>query len=347
MDGLSRRRLFGSAAAAAAAAASWPTILSTRADAATPNLVPRKMPFPPNDNFGNYEPTMSADGNAIYFARFSSTGDKRVKGTTTDLFVTRRIRQNGEWPGTAGDWSPPERLPDTVNSEYVDQEPWITPDGKTLYWMTTRAGSHKVMNICFSQLQPDGQWGQAQMITEGNINSPEYHTHCFMPFDMPGQPSAMTFMSIRPRVAGEPPAGDPYTTRQVNGVWQPAHRYESRLLDSIANKCRFNVVTRDGLTLGVVTVHDFGNYHAMLFAHYDPARKEWRGPIVEAPFNDWNIDGACPTFQANGERMIWSAGYDRGPGPVSGALGDGSIYDMFWLPTSEIVAYYKARASLA
>ena len=78
----------------------------------------------------------------------------------------------------------------------------------------------------------------------------------------------------------------------------------------------------DDLTLGVVSVHDFGKFHTILFVHYDPKSKEWKGPIVEAPFNDWNIDGACPNFQANGERMIWSAGYDRGPDIISGSAND-------------------------
>ena len=136
MNSLSRRRFFGSAAVAAAAV-SWPTILTNRAYAGAPSLVPRKLPFPPNDKFGTYEPTISADGNTIYFARFANNGDTRVKGPT-DIFVTHRVRQGGEWPGTAEDWSPAERLPDTVNSDSVDQEPWITPDGNTLYFMSKR-----------------------------------------------------------------------------------------------------------------------------------------------------------------------------------------------------------------
>jgi WD40-like Beta Propeller Repeat len=41
-----------------------------RAYAGAPTVVPRKLPFPPNDNFGTYEPAISADGNTIYFARF-------------------------------------------------------------------------------------------------------------------------------------------------------------------------------------------------------------------------------------------------------------------------------------
>ena len=150
------------------------------------------------------------------------------------------------------------------------------------------------------------------------------------------------------RATGSADSTDLYTTRQVDGVWQPAQRYADRLLNSIANKCRLNVVTRDDFTLGVVSVHDFGKFHTLLFVHYDPKSKEWKGPIVEAPFNDWNIDGACPHFQANGERMIWSAGYDRGPDldlrrqPAT----CGGVYDLFWLPTSEVIAYYKARAGV-
>ena len=110
MNSLSRRRFFGSVAVAASTV-SWPTILTNRAYAGTPTLVPRKLPFPPNDQFGTYEPTISADGNTIYYARFFNNGDTRVKGPS-DIFVTHRVRQGGEWPGTAEDWSPAERLPD-------------------------------------------------------------------------------------------------------------------------------------------------------------------------------------------------------------------------------------------
>jgi hypothetical protein len=347
MNSLSRRRFFGSVAAAAAAVSS-PAILTNRVYAGAPTLVPRKLPFPPNDNSGTYEPTISADGNTIYFARFFNNGDTRVKGAS-DIFVTHRVRQSGEWPGMAEDWTPAERLPDTVNSDSVDQEPWITPDGNTLYFMSKRkAPGVGPVGIWVSKKQPDGQWGQAQPVPGGNINISEYATHCFMPFELPGQPSAMSFVSIRPREPGAPNTTDLYTTRQVDGVWQPAQRYASRLLDSIALKCRFNLVTRDDFTLGVVSVHDFGKFHTLLFVHYDPKSKEWKGPIIEAPFNDWNIDGACPTFQANGERMIWSAGYDHGPDLISGgSTGGGGVFDLFWLPTSEVIAFYKARANIA
>jgi WD40-like Beta Propeller Repeat len=101
MNSVSRRRFFGSAAALATAVSS-PAILTRAAYADAATLVPRKLPFP-NDNLGAYEPTLSADGNTIYFARFGNIGDKRVKGPS-DIFVIHRIKQ-GEWPGTAEDWA--------------------------------------------------------------------------------------------------------------------------------------------------------------------------------------------------------------------------------------------------
>ena len=345
MSTLSRRH-FLRASGTVLGATIVPSVMSAgRARAADKELVPKKLPFPPNDEFGSYEPTITPDGNTIYFARFAVNGDKRVAGTTSDIFVTHRIRQTGPWPGPGSDWTAPERLPDTVNSVSIDQEPRIMPDGKTLYFMSRRSGGRGAADIWVTQMQPNGQWSQAQNAGP-NINT-EFTDHCFMPIGLPGQDDVSVLLSIRPREAGGAPSADLYTTRFENGVWQPAKRYESKVLDSIALKCRLNAVARDGLVLGVVSVHDFGKFHRMVFVHYDPAAKEWKGPIVDAPFNQPAVDGACPMFTANGDKMIWSAGYDRGPGPVSTAGGTGGVYDLFWLNTSDIVAYYKAKAGLS
>src|SRR2546427_7489876 len=241
-------------------------VFSARARAAGNELIPRKMPFPPNDEFGSYEPTITPDGNTIYFARFAGSGDRRVLGTTTDIFVTHRVHQSGEWPGTGADWTAPERLPDNVNSDSIDQEPRITADGKTLYFMSRRSGGRGGADIWVTHKQPDGEWTQARNLGP-NINS-EHTDHCFMPLGLPGQDDTSVFISLRPRESGAPPASDLYTSKMEHGVWQPARRYESKLLDSIGFKCRLNAVARDGLVLGVVSVHDFGKFHRMVFVHY-------------------------------------------------------------------------------
>src|SRR5262245_64418504 len=151
MHSLSRRQFLRTSGAVVAATMAPSVALPRRAGAADVVLIPKKLPFPPNDDFGSYEPTITPDGNTIYFARFAGSGDKRVLGTTTDIFVTHRIGQTSEWPGTGADWTPPERLPDTVNSDSIDQEPRIMPDGKTLYFMSRRTGGRGGADIWTTQ----------------------------------------------------------------------------------------------------------------------------------------------------------------------------------------------------
>src|SRR4029077_15758204 len=290
MSMLSRRQFLWTSGTVVGATMVPAMALSRRAGAAAePELIPRKLPFPPNDEFGSYEPTITPDGNTIYFARFAGSGDKRVLGTTTDIVVPHRIRQSAEWPGPGADWTPPERLPDTVNSDSIDQEPRITPDGKTLYFMSRRSGGRGGADIWVTHKQAKGEWSQAQNLGP-NVNS-EFVDHCFMPLGLPGQDDTSVFLSVRPRVAGGPPSADLFTSKMEKGVRQPSQRYESKLLDSIGLKCRLNGVARDGLVLGVVSVHDFGKFHTMVFVHYDPATKEWKGPIDEAPFNQPGVGG--------------------------------------------------------
>src|SRR5262245_31125349 len=90
MSRLSRRQFLWTSGTALGAAMA----VSRRAGAAGPELIPKKLPFPPNDEFGSYEPTITPDGNTIYFARFAGSGDKRVLSTTTDIFVTHRSEEH-------------------------------------------------------------------------------------------------------------------------------------------------------------------------------------------------------------------------------------------------------------
>lgn len=340
--GFSRRQFLSTTGATVAGATLGALLPGPRAYSA--ELIPKKFPFPPNDQYGNYEPTITADLNTIYFARFASTGDKRVAGNTSDVFVTRRTPKSRDWPGSGDEWTAPERL--AINSDYTDQEPWISADGKTLYWMSMRPGGHGEADIYVCHKQPNGEWGKSQNLGP-NVNS-KYFDHCFMPSGIRGEENVVYFASIRPRQPGAAPSADFYTTKLEKGILQPPRRVESKLLDSIGAKCRLISATKGGFVLGVVSVHDFGKFHKLLFVHYDLSSKQWKGPVVEAPFNKPAVDGACPMFTPDGDRMIWSSGQDRGPGPISTADGTGgAVYDLFWLNTQDIVDYYKNKAGLA
>src|SRR5947207_15030788 len=122
MNTLSRRHFLRTSGTVVGASVLAPLVSSGRAHAAEKELIPKKLPFPPNDEFGSYEPTITPDGNTIYFARVAGSGDKRVLGTTTAIFVTHRIRPSGGWPGTGADATPPGRPPGRRSTDASDQE---------------------------------------------------------------------------------------------------------------------------------------------------------------------------------------------------------------------------------
>lgn len=78
-----------------------------------------------NSEADDLGPQPSADGEAIYFYSNRTGG---LDGY--DLWVSRR--------GTYGDWRTPDNLGPTVNSEFNDYGPALTPDGKTLYFSSNR-----------------------------------------------------------------------------------------------------------------------------------------------------------------------------------------------------------------
>src|SRR5437870_13022952 len=85
MNTLSRRHFLRTSGTVVGASVLAPLVSSGRAHAAEKELVPKKLPFPPNDEFGSYEPTITQDHNTIYFDPSAANGDKRVLGSTPDL----------------------------------------------------------------------------------------------------------------------------------------------------------------------------------------------------------------------------------------------------------------------
>lgn len=73
------------------------------------------------------QPSISADGRTLYFAR-------RVPDGRFTLYSARRD-QASEWDA-AGGWGEPERLP--FSGTYDDQEPFISADGRRLYFTSSR-----------------------------------------------------------------------------------------------------------------------------------------------------------------------------------------------------------------
>lgn len=93
--------------------------------------------------------TVSADGNTLYFVSDRSGGlGKR------DLYKCVKL-PNGEWSRALN-------MGPTLNTKWDEDSPFLSPDGKTLYFSSM---GHKTMggfDIFVSKLGEDGEWGVPQ-----------------------------------------------------------------------------------------------------------------------------------------------------------------------------------------
>lgn len=111
-------------------------------------------------------PTISGDGNEIYF------NSKRGGLSYHDIFVTRK--------GADGSWSKPEPLKE-INSEFNDETPFVSEDGSVLLFSSDRDGSLEMSrdrynrvkvsyDIYISLRNKDGTWGKPVRIP-GDVNT--------------------------------------------------------------------------------------------------------------------------------------------------------------------------------
>jgi outer membrane protein OmpA-like peptidoglycan-associated protein/tetratricopeptide (TPR) repeat protein len=112
-------------------------------------LVSYRMVGPPIES-NAHEPSasLSADGRILYFSREAgSNGDY-------DLFESTLL--------TNGKWSEPRRLPESINTPYDENSPFIHPDGKTLYFASKGHNSMGGYDLFRSTRQMDGSWSKPQ-----------------------------------------------------------------------------------------------------------------------------------------------------------------------------------------
>ncbi|MBI2279659.1 MAG: PD40 domain-containing protein [Bacteroidetes bacterium] len=69
------------------------------------------------------------------------------------------------------DWSTPKKLPEPVNSEHMETSASISPDGRTLYFVSNRPGGKGDLDIWYCTKNKQGKWGEAINLGE-EINTP-------------------------------------------------------------------------------------------------------------------------------------------------------------------------------
>jgi outer membrane protein OmpA-like peptidoglycan-associated protein/cytochrome c-type biogenesis protein CcmH/NrfG len=122
---------------------------------------------PINTQFNEGAQSISADGVHLYF-----TACNRPDGMgSCDIYYARRVDD---------DWSRPVNLGPPVNTSSWDSQPSISPDGRTLYFVSNRSGNYGRMDIWMSARNNEGKWSQPQNLgpvinTRGREMSPFIH----------------------------------------------------------------------------------------------------------------------------------------------------------------------------
>jgi outer membrane protein OmpA-like peptidoglycan-associated protein/tetratricopeptide (TPR) repeat protein len=89
---------------------------------------------------------ISPDSSTVYFV---SDNQKLTTGGK-DIFVVHRDAK--------GRWSDPQPLDTTINTKWDEESPWLTPDGRTLYFSSEGHNSMGGFDVFRSHLDDEGHW---------------------------------------------------------------------------------------------------------------------------------------------------------------------------------------------
>jgi outer membrane protein OmpA-like peptidoglycan-associated protein len=92
------------------------------------------------------QPTMSADGSTIIFASDRSGGFGNA-----DLYLITKNR--------FGDWGAAANLGGVVNTPFTEKSPFLSPDGKTLYFTSDGHPGHGGLDL-FISVNENGKWSE-------------------------------------------------------------------------------------------------------------------------------------------------------------------------------------------
>jgi len=102
-----------------------------------------------NTKYWESHASLSPDGLTLYF-----TSNRKGSYGGLDIYVSRRSAKG------KNDWGPPVNLGSVINSEYNEDTPFLTGDGKTLYFSSLGHYNMGGYDIFYSTLQDDGTWSK-------------------------------------------------------------------------------------------------------------------------------------------------------------------------------------------
>jgi len=101
-----------------------------------------------NTKYWESSATLSPDGKSLYF-----TSNKKDSRGGLDIYVS-------QWDETLGIWGPPVNLGPVINTQFNEETPFFSNDGKTLYFSSQGHNSMGGFDIFYSERKTDGSWSK-------------------------------------------------------------------------------------------------------------------------------------------------------------------------------------------
>ncbi len=101
-----------------------------------------------NTKYWESHATITPDDKTLYF-----TSNRKDGYGGLDIYKS-------EWDETLGDWGPAINLGPTINTQFNEDTPYITEDGKTLYFSSQGHKNMGGFDIFFSTLGEDNEWSK-------------------------------------------------------------------------------------------------------------------------------------------------------------------------------------------
>ncbi len=114
-------------------------------------LDPINLPGNINSYSWESQPSLSADGKTIYFVRRVVSKNGKPD---SDIYMST-LKSDGTW-------DTPTRLPNTINTIYMEESVQIHPDGKTLYFSSRGHQGLGGLDIFMSRKNEQGEWGKPE-----------------------------------------------------------------------------------------------------------------------------------------------------------------------------------------
>jgi outer membrane protein OmpA-like peptidoglycan-associated protein len=134
-----------------------------------------KMNLSLDNESDHFVGSLSSDGSTLIFSAM----------TRSNLFYDPKREENDLYVSTRdsiGQWSNPLNLGSTINTAGEESSPFLSPDGRTLYFATNGRPGYGDLDIFISQRKGDGwkQWSEPLNLGP-SINSPSFDAYYTIP----------------------------------------------------------------------------------------------------------------------------------------------------------------------